>query len=347
MRIVLVYDQLQTGGTEKLVVMIANLLHEHHHDVTVVIIRQPSSLDKFIHPAIPVVYLNRKNKFGLRPMKTLADTCRRADVVHIHTYYNWRYVYSAVLFFKLQEPRFVLHEHSDMKNINAVDKLILPKLDAFIAVNQMQAAIAETIGMLSSRIFMLPNVIRSLRTVLTSAKRHNRMMMVGNIRPEKNYELALDVFRLLPATISLDIYGNINDRSYFEALQQRIQDNGLDGRVNIITNETDVPQHYAKYDLALHTASNETGPLVVFEYLSAGMPFLCSMAGQSPQNIKPMLPEIIVQSYDVNDWVLAIKNFLQQSNSDRELLLNKMKDVAGTLLDINKYYESLIQVYAA
>jgi len=334
MRIVLVYDQLNTGGTEKLFVMIANLLHEHHHQVTVVLIRQPATLDAFINHNIPVVYLNRKNKFGFRAMKLLADTCRNADVVHVHTYYNWRYVYTATLMFKVNAPRFILHEHSDMQHLNAVDRMILPKLDRFIAVNPAQATSANKLGLTPDHVLLLPNIVKALHQDKIAHDCNQQLIMVGNIRKEKNYEFALALLQQLPG-FSLDIYGNINDKEYFKQLQELIDEKQLNGRVHFITNEHNVVQHFAKYDLALHTSSNETGPLVLLEYLSAGLPFFCSSAGQSPALIRQYLPAFVLSTFNTCEWMDAIKNFYAQPREASAVLQVKMKEATGALIDVN------------
>jgi glycosyltransferase involved in cell wall biosynthesis len=267
-------------------------------------------------------------------------------VVHIHTYYNWRYVYSSALFFNLNEPRFVLHEHSDLKNINQVDKLILPKLDSFIAVNQAQVSIAEEVGISKDKIFLVPNIVRSVQKLPKTRKQTNTILMVGNIRREKNYELAIQIVQQLSPDTSLDIYGNINDNEYFSELQTMVEQKGLFGRINFITNETNVAQHYSQYSLALHTASSETGPLVLYEYLSAGMPFFCSTAGQSSANIARTLPGVIINSYNPNDWVDAINGFLSQSEDERQMLLEAMESTAGELLNMDDYYHALMEAYS-
>lgn len=345
MKILLVYDQLNTGGTEKLFVMMANLLHRNGQQVKVVIIREPAALDFDIETAIPIVYLHRKNRFSLFTMRKLAKECKAADIIHLHSYYNWRYFYITSIFFRMGKGRMILHEHSDMKNLKWIDKFVLPEIDAFIAVHPLQEYKAHEAGVAENKLFLLPNIVHSVVKLKVEKHRKNRIIMVGNFRREKYYQLAFDILKKLPAHISLDIYGNINDRDYYKELLLLVKNYELTDRVKFISGETNVVSHFHLYDLALHTANNETGPLVVLEYLAAGLPFLISSAGQSPALISRHNSNWVISSYNSSVWMEAINSFYQLGEEDRMELQKQMNIVAKRLLSSDQYYTSLLNIY--
>ena len=119
----------------------------------------------------------------------------------------------------------------------------------------------------------------------------------------------------------------------------------ITGLVNIISDQADVSKFYASYDLALHTASMETGPLVLMEYLSAGLPFFCSTAGQSSTIISREFPELVVSSYGEKVWIDKVERFYQQTQEARNQLTESLKTKAREILNTGDYYKSLLQVY--
>ncbi|WP_207493429.1 glycosyltransferase family 4 protein [Aridibaculum aurantiacum] len=345
MKVVLVYDQLNTGGTERLIVTIANLLHDHGHEVKVIILKEPSALDTALNFAIPVVYLHRKNKYSIFKMKYLAAACQKADIIHLHSYYNWRYFYLTSVLFRVGDARIILHEHSDMKQMKGFDKALLSNLDAFIAVHPIQANEAEQADVPKKKVHLLPNIVTSNYKLLPQFEKKNRILMVGNIRREKYYELAIEIIKKLPASIALDIYGNVNDPLYQQELEGAISNYGLQDRVHFITGETEVYQHFAKYDLALHTANNETGPLVVLEYLAVHMPFFCSSAGQSPALMAPIIPQVVMSSYNAQAWADKINGYYSLSKEEHHAFVRQIETAAKRLLNAEDYYQSLLNIY--
>jgi glycosyltransferase involved in cell wall biosynthesis len=169
--------------------------------------------------------------------------------------------------------------------------------------------------------------------------------MVGNIRREKNYEFALQIVEALKGKVKLDIYGNINDEEYHNELKSQLQKRNFSSSVNFISGEYDVSKHFQKYDLALHTASHETGPLVLMEYLSAGLPFFTSAAGQTPAVISEHLPGVLVATYDAKEWVKRIENFYDKSQDERNNYSEEMKNKAALIINVDEYYKKLLNVY--
>jgi glycosyltransferase involved in cell wall biosynthesis len=345
LKIVLLYDELKLGGTEKLFVTMANLLHQHQHEVTVVLINTPAVLDDTLNVGIRKVYLDRKNKLSFRPMRQLALICKTVDIIHVHTYYNWRYLFFSALVNSRGRAKVVLHEHSDLRNINNVDRMILPRLNASIAVNEQQAMTLKKAGVPTKKIFVIPNIVGQQIRVQPRSRAAYKILMVGNIRREKNYELAIEILAKSALPLQLDIYGNINDSTYHQELLKLISDKQLTSRITFISNDTNIAEHYGEYDLALHTASNETGPLVVLEYLSAGMPFLCSVAGQSPRLIQQHMSNAIVKTFEVNDWLNSVQSFYSSSEPDRQQLSKQLLATANDLLNTKAYYKKLLGVY--
>src|SRR5688500_10849333 len=98
MKVVLLNDQLNAGGAERVLVNIANLLHKNNIEVSVVMFLKPSALDHEINNNIKVTYLNRRSRFDYAAMRLLKKQVKDADVIHVHSRYNLRYYMVAKLF---------------------------------------------------------------------------------------------------------------------------------------------------------------------------------------------------------------------------------------------------------
>ncbi len=97
-----------------------------------------------------------------------------------------------------------------------------------------------------------------------------RMVMVGNLREQKNYPLALEAMRNLgDPKVSLDIfgYGELN-----EELQHVITENQLN--VRLMGKQTITSALLAGYDLFLMTSKHEGMPLALIEAIMTGVPAL-------------------------------------------------------------------------
>jgi glycosyltransferase involved in cell wall biosynthesis len=116
-------------------------------------------------------------------------------------------------------------------------------------------------------------------------------------------------------------------------------------QVNIITGQADISKFYHQYDIALHTASKETGPLVLMEYMSAGLPFLCSTAGQSSIIVSEYFPQFVIASYEKKVWTEALENFYDQSQDIRNSLTEAIKQKAAEIINTEDYYRSFFNVY--
>jgi glycosyltransferase involved in cell wall biosynthesis len=82
--------------------------------------------------------------------------------------------------------------------------------------------------------------------------------MVGNYRPQKNQLFAVSVLAKLPEEYTIDIYGMIDDKLYYESLQNHIQTLQLEHRVNLVKGVSNIYEKISEYGLALHTSLAET-----------------------------------------------------------------------------------------
>ena len=168
--------------------------------------------------------------------------------------------------------------------------------------------------------------------------------MIGNFRRVKNHLFAIQLIQQLGNGITLHLYGMIEDAAYHEELVHYIQSNRLNETVKIISGVNNVYNVLGKYNLAIHTASNETGPLVLLEYMQAGLPFITYNTGDVATHISNALPGLVMHSFEKEHWLAAINNMLLNEQV-RETTKVKMKQVVAEIYTEDKYWERLLNVY--
>ncbi len=345
MKVALLNDKLDAGGAEKVIVNMANLLQSNGVEVLVVLFLEPAVLDNLINPKIPVVYLHRKGRFDIKSMLLLKKLVKEFDIVHVHSRYNLRYYMIAKWATGIVKPKTVFHEHIPVLKMDFFTKIILRSADAYLAVLQSMCNWAkEVVHLKATRVFYLPNTINPPIRIIPQQPAGNKIIMVGNVWHFKNQLFAIDLIKALPDEFTLDIYGAINNEGYHTQLLKKINEFKLSERIRIIQGVSDVYSVLGKYNLAIHTSQNETGPLVLLEYMYAGLPFLSYKTGDVVSNIRKKIPESILDSFDIEEW----SNTVQALSKDDNVRLNirkKMRSIIKEQYSEASYFKQLDGIY--
>lgn len=350
--VVQIIDRLNTGGTERVLITLANLVHKHEHKTAVVTTVSEGALASLLNENIPLINLKRKWKWNPVTMYKLVRVIKKFDVIHVHSSYNLRYVFLAMKLFGLKKTIF-FHEHFGDINIDQQVKwharFIFPKTK-FIAVSQQIADWAQHVVKVPAKnIFVLPNIIIRQNTSNNATSENIiNIVMVSNIRPSKNIVFALQFFEAITKKkehqFHLTIVGNIADTTYNAEIKKIIAEKNLADKIAFVLDCIAVQTILPRFSFAIHTAVSESGPLVLIEYLAQQIPFLTYNTGQVVQQIKNELPQFIVHTFDVNDWVHAFNILTQQ---DQPLLKQKMEMVFEKNFSEENYYNQCINIYKA
>ncbi|MGI8950488.1 MAG: glycosyltransferase family 4 protein [Chitinophagaceae bacterium] len=350
--VVQIIDMLNVGGAERVLVTIANLLHEHGHKIAVITTVKPGILASQLHKEISLINLNRKWKWNFFKMYRLINIAKQFDVVHIHSSHNLRYFFLAATLFRFNKPIFFQEHHGNVINekIPWHKKYIYPKT-IFIAVSKQLAEWALIkLHIPAKNVFILhstvpkPNAVKTFRKINTD----KQIIIVSNFLRNKNIHFAIEVFEELQKNsdkkISLTIIGQKYDEIYFQFIRQIITQKNLQSHINIIQNCTDIQKLLPDYDFALHTSESESGPLVLIEYLAQGLPFITFDTGEVAEQIKSAIPEFIMYSFNKIEWVERIKKLLLNSSAE---LSNKLINLYEIKFSPQAYYKKCIIIYEA
>ncbi len=323
-------DALGIGGAERVLVDSCNTLHEHGIRVAVVVLTRSDELAKFLNPEITYVNLNRTNKWNPFKLAALNKICRQFDIVQVHLRYNLRYVGLSKLIFG-GNFKLLLHDHfGDIeKNQRIPFGLSFFMHRAwFVGVHPMLSEWAvNKVGIVREKAFVLPNFVVKCNLSSLTKKTGDlySILIVSNFRESKNLTFALDLIEHLAPTLPLrvEIIGKVVEKKYYELFQELLIEKKLTHIVHLNHQVSNAQGEFWKFDLALHTAKLESGPLVLLEYLAQGLPFLAYQTGEVSARLSPHFPDFFMKNFVVGDWADSLSQIRQQDQRRVKLEMQK------------------------
>jgi len=346
--IVHIIDCLNTGGAERVLVTLANIFFQRGHRIKVITIVEKGPLAEQLLPGIEQVNLGRKFKFDPLVMHRLIKQTKDFDVVHVHSFFNLRYVWLAKTLFGLNKPIF-FHEHLGLREqlpATNQQKYILPKT-VFISTTAGIASWAATKAQVpANRVFILPNIV--LKEEVAAAEKKGagsfNLVLVSNIKPEKNIIFAINLLQQLntKGRYHLTIIGKIYDDAYYNNLQQQAVETGTTDAITFITDANKVQQLLPQFDMGLHTSPSESGPLAVIEYIAQGLPFVAYNTGEVIKLIEQELNEAVAYSFDITEWAQKIQQ-LRAINT--HTMQHQLQAVFSRHFSAEAYYRQCLNIY--
>lgn len=245
-----------------------------------------------------------KGSMNVKYLLQLAKIARQERVTHIQSHLLGSNVYASLLGLLLRIPvTATFHGHVD---ISEKERLRSLKLGIIRAGAKHTIAVTEdlrqTITRSSSGWYRLePTVIPNGIDLSSLEKLPLRIPeaqgtsitfgCLGNIRPAKNYRLAIDFLAYLrdrSIQAKLVVAGDDTKPQAVE-LKEYVQSKDLNDRVEFLGFVDDVPEFLSSIDVFLMTSSSEGHPLALTQALAAGKPVLSTRNG-----IENVVPENLI-----------------------------------------------------
>lgn len=279
-------DSLASGGSENLLVNTVNELKEYHH-IVLYMGGSNELLGKF--ECAEIICLNARSKLHfpkamLKVRKLLFK--RKASIVHSHSF--WTHVISRLVVPKnvklLNTYHFADYDTRrndiNVKRMILLDKLTYRKRIVVIAVSNYVRTTLEKSCKFKGEIQVIHNFIGdeyytgvNRRTIEWARYMPLKIIMVGNIKKEKNYDLVIDASRKIKSkNYSIEIYGG------GDQLDGYIKKISLLGINNIIFKgvNNEIETVLGDYHLYMMTSFSEAFPLSPIQAMAANLPMLLS-----------------------------------------------------------------------
>lgn len=265
-------------------------------------------------------------------MVECATLCATYDIVHVHMRHTYQYVRLAQIIAR-KKFKIVFHDHFSLTKVPMSLRFFF-KPSYYIGVCQQTIEwAAQKVKVNPSYIFMLRNTI--IPKSFVQKEKRDSWLMVSNIRPIKNIEFAIDL--AIKNNANLTIIGNFSDDIYKNKILEML---AVKKNVSILENVFDVQSVISEYSLAIHTSFSETGPLVLLEYLSQGIPFLSFKVGEVSNILSDHLSQYFIDNFDLNSWSKRI----QEINLNK-IPSEKLKDIFYEYFSPDQYIIQCIQIY--
>lgn len=336
MKVLHVIDRLKAGGAERMFVTATSLLRNTDIQVAAMVFNSGFPLDDELPKGLTLHVLNRSNKFSFSTLYKAHKIFRQYDIIHAHLRHVHAYARLAQLLFG-GKYTLILHDHTPMYNELPIRLKGVLKPKYYIGVDEEQKRLAkEVLGLNDSKMFLLENVVVPTSSFPTKVN-SDKAIMVSNIRRPKKIHFAIEVISKMD--LALDVYGIKVEQDYYEEVTQLADDNP---NVNIIEGVTGFSNVYSQYSIAMHTSVDETGPLVLQEYLAAGLPFIAYNFGSVARAVSSELPELFMDNLDADKWIERIQHILST-----EGLPERMKQAFDKHFSTDKYISDCLSIYKA
>lgn len=298
MKVLQIIDRLDAGGAERVFLDQLQGLKDSPLELGAMVLRKGGVWFSRIPESIPVYVLDRPSKWSLYKLWELHRVCAQYDLIHAHMRHVYAYVRAARMLFR-GNYRILIQDHLGVGDLDTVPWQLngLFRPEYYLAVDPRQLRWARHyLGLDGNRSFLLENqplwappLPRRPPAAPPSA------LLISNIYPGKNLDFALRLFQRRQERLT--IYGQVRDPAYYRKLKALIS--SCD-KIEIITDGRRVP--FEDHDLGLHCSSRESGPLVLWEYLAHGLPFLAFPTGSASDRIRPRFPEFFLDRFDLETW---------------------------------------------
>ena len=347
-----IISRLDSGGAEKVFVDICNMLDRNGYQVTVLYTRSPGQLSKLLNNKVNQISLNRASRINLFAIFKFMKLVKNYSTIHIHlrnTFFFSKVIMSLI---PNKSWNIVFHDHFGTIDIDKRVPLlfkILKKDYKYVGVSKTLCDWADKNLPETKGIFKLPN-IRIIENSKNSklfknqynAKTKLKLIQVSNVHPIKNIEHSVKIIYEIrkKMNVHLTIYGYKADVQYYKKLITLMESLGLRNSIDFVHDELDVPSILHEYHFGLYPSISESGPLVLIEYLSKGLPFLTFNTGEVVKQLKERFPHFVINNHDVNEWVERILTLINKDNDTEAMVQFYYNNFSE-----DKYFENLISIY--
>ena len=190
--------------------------------------------------------------------------------------------------------------------------------------------IIKNLAVADSKINILSN-LRFLKIIsnkkINKKKGKLNIVFYSRIVPKKNLLLLLKwLARLNNDNISLDIYGTVEDKVYFEKCMYEIKNNNLNNSVKYLgfLNSDEVQKKLSVYDFFILPTKNENFGHVIIEALYSLVPLILSDKTPFTKDIKLYKIGHLISLQDFNKFRSLIYNLIRMDNYEYLSYSNKI-----------------------
>jgi glycosyltransferase involved in cell wall biosynthesis len=276
-----IINSLELGGAEKLLVTVINRIGDEYEQ-HLIVLRKPVTLLPQLTTLCKVTVLDFGSYFSLLPIiRKVKKYIVKNDIDIVHAQLYWSGIVSRlaakrnVKVFNTIQAISSEASYKFSKTILYLEKITYRKRHHIIGVSEEVLKDFDKWVGLKGPSTVLYNVIGDQffaeRPKTIFSENQLRMVAVGNLRWQKNYPYAIEAFKRMPPNVSLDIYGEGDQRA---ELQEQIDTHKLN--IRLCGHHHNLENVLPGYDVVLMPSLYEGFSLGLMEAMACGLPPILS-----------------------------------------------------------------------
>jgi glycosyltransferase involved in cell wall biosynthesis len=356
------------GGAERVAIELSKRLPSHRFERILCATRwtpevgarpqRAATIEDLSRHGIRFVGLERTSTFDLRSWRRLVRLMRqeRIDILHAHMFGS--NLWAALLGPFAGVPVVVAHEHTWSYDGGAARRLldrgvIARRCSIVVAVSREdRRRMISMEGMKPEDVVYIPNGIPPLPLPEREVRRADLDLSeddlvvgaVGVLREQKALHVLVKAAAMLRGEfphLRVLVIGTGGQR---QALEQLIDELGLQRTVRLLGPRTDVPALLRIFDLAACSSNFEGTPLTILEYMDAGLPVVSTRVGGVPDLVEDGVTGLLVDPGDPAALAGALAELLGDRERRAEMGL-KGRERRRSEFDVDVMVERIEQLY--
>lgn len=339
-RVLTVTDSLAVGGAERVAVDIANTLDRSRFEVAFCATRNSGPLVDALADDVPITVLNRRTTWDMSKLVEFASLVRKGDfdLIHSHGRTTMKFVALARATRLIRIPH-VFHDHFGLVLVDNGAPLGLrvamrAGVDAYVGVDDRLCDWARSVaGLPATKAHLIRSGVDlsrfedvasfDIRSAFDLPTGSVVVAMVANFRRQKDHPTLFHALAELPDQqrdqLRVLLVGSTDiEPAYFDECTSLIDQLHLSKQVRIVGAREDVPALLRGADAGLLSSQSESGPLVLLEYMAAGLPFVATATGEIAKSVRGLGVGICVTPGNHREMARALSRLLELGPEGRK-----------------------------
>lgn len=354
-RLVHILTSFDIGGAEQLVLDLCRRFDRTRFDVTVVAVVRGGPLRSEFHDVgIPTEVVGKRTRVGLGTIRHLTALLRdlRPTIVHTHLFGGDTWGRIAAL------RAGVRHLISTEHNVNLDEGFVKRAVKRWLgARTERIIAVSDAVRNYSVNVDRVPpgKVVVILNGVdlerfhpVPREVRGARFLSVGRLVPQKGHDILLDAFAVLRDALPRATLTIVGDGPMRPQLMEQVRAYRIADRVTFLGLRRDLPDLYARADIAVFPSRWEGLGIAAIEAAASGLPVIATAVGGFQEVIRDQETGILVPVGDAVVLADAMRDLA--SDPARQVLLGHAArrhverhfDIRAVVARYEELYEQIV-----
>jgi glycosyltransferase involved in cell wall biosynthesis len=175
-----------------------------------------------------------------------------------------------------------------------------------------------------------------------------KAVMIANLRPQKDHGFLLQALAISSlARVRLHVYlvGLDAGDVYSRKIHGLVSELSLESNISFLGSRTDIPNILKSVDFGLLSSQSESGPVVLLEYMAAGLPFVATNTGQIAALLAGAGLPYFVEPGNIAAYAACLDELILLTDEQKLATASRENQLLHIFFDIQQRVDVLIDVY--